>query len=138
MDFQVLGVVTSVHRSIQREASVRGRIKKEYEQMMLLQENSEDEESEGHDFADCILLRDKDAQVINVLHNLIDGRRGKVVGLVIQCAIEAGLIQRPTYNQMKQEFGDIGAKSGFYNYINYEYFPDVDKQAVMRILETLK
>lgn len=58
------------------------------------------------------------------LHKVIDGKKGKDVSLYILIAIEKGWITKPTYTQVKNEFGDIGDKSGYNAYLNKNKFSD--------------
>lgn len=68
-------------------------------------------------FKDKIITDNKD-EVLAKLHALIDGKRGKFVSLVFLVSIDTGLIQKPTYNDVKEEFGDIGASSNYYRYLD--------------------
>ncbi len=63
-------------------------------------------------FKDCLLAPDKE-QHLKKIHSLIDGRKGKDVALVIKASIQLGWIRKPTFLQVKNEFGDIGNKSGY-------------------------
>ena len=60
------------------------------------------------------------------LHNVIDGKKGKYVSLYILTAIELGWIAKPTYTQVKNEFGDIGNKSGYNSYLQRNKFSDAE------------
>ncbi|MCH3994922.1 MAG: hypothetical protein LKG14_02140 [Prevotella sp.] len=70
-------------------------------------------------FRDKLLAENKD-EALAKLHSLIDGRIGKYVALVILESIEEGILQKPTYKQVKDEFGDIGAESGYNRYVSEE------------------
>lgn len=63
-------------------------------------------------FADCLLDPDKE-QHLKKLHSLINGRKGKDVALVILASISLGWIRKPTFSQVRNEFGNIGNKSGY-------------------------
>lgn len=63
-------------------------------------------------FKDCLLDPDKE-QHLKKIHSLIDGRKGKDVALVIRASIQLGWIIKPTFLQVKNEFGNIGNKSGY-------------------------
>lgn len=70
------------------------------------------------------------------LHSLIDGRIGKGVALVILMATEKGwMINKPTFTQVREEFGDIGDRSGYYKYMKTECYSDVEKKGVLSLLE---
>lgn len=54
---------------------------------------------------------------MKLLHQLIDGKIGKDVALVVASARLAGLTTKITYAQAKEEFGDIGNQSGYNAYV---------------------
>lgn len=67
-------------------------------------------------FQDCLLVDDK-GELLALLHKLIDGRKGKYVAIVIRTCYDEGLMNKPTFTQVKNEFGDIGHKSGYNTYM---------------------
>ena len=75
-------------------------------------------------FSDSLLVDDKDG-LLNLLHKFIGGRKGKFVAKVIKVCCDKGLMDKPTYTQVKNEFGDIGDKSA-YNYSYDEKNPIVE------------
>lgn len=86
-------------------------------------------------FKDKIIAENKD-EVLNKLHSMIDGKRGKNVALVIFASVEIGLILKPTYKEVKNEFGNIGAESGYNNYLNKSKFSDSEINGIKkRLLE---
>lgn len=94
-----------------------------------------DQESKGKDntlFESCILINDKE-QLLEKLHKLIDGKKGKFVANVIKVCCDVGIIVRPTYTQVRNEFGDIGDKSGYNKYISYGY-NDADGKSIKNAL----
>lgn len=77
-------------------------------------------------FTDCMngqTEKEKEER-LSRLHNAIDGKTGKYVSLYILTAIELGWIVKPTYTQVKNEFGDIGDKSGYNAYLHKCKFSD--------------
>lgn len=69
-------------------------------------------------FADLIQHQDKE-RVLARLHELIDGRGGKVVGRVIAKAIWDGyLIDEPTQDEYKSEFNLVGSWEGIRKYFH--------------------
>ena len=52
---------------------------------------------------------------------LMDGKTGKQAVLVLRCASQLGLITMPTYQQALGEFPGIGAKSGYYRYLEFPF-----------------
>lgn len=67
-------------------------------------------------FRDCIMIEDKDG-LLGKLHKIIGNKRGKAVAMAISFCVKNGIISKPTYTIIKNEFGDIGAKSGFNKYM---------------------
>ena len=62
-------------------------------------------------------MEDK-GRLLALLHKLIDGRKGKSVAIVIKVCCDYGIMMaKPTYTQVKKEFGDIGDKSGYNTYM---------------------
>lgn len=80
-------------------------------------------------FKDKVMAENKE-KVLKKLHSLIDGKRGKNVALVIVASVEMGLIQKPTYKEVKSEFGDIGAESGYNNYLDRDKFTSVEYEGI--------
>ncbi len=64
-----------------------------------------------------ITSADKES-VLQVLHSLIDGRLGKEVALVILASVKSGIMTKPTYTEVYNEFGDIGHRSGYNKYMD--------------------
>lgn len=77
-------------------------------------------------FSDKIIAQNKD-NILSILHELIDKRKGREVALIITAAIKKGVILKPTYTEIKNEFGDIGNKSGFNSYMNNKFRFPVDE-----------
>ncbi len=68
-------------------------------------------------FKDCILKTDKE-KVVNELRKVLSGQKGKYVVLIIKICIEEGVIKGTTFQCLKDEFGDIGHRSGYNKYMN--------------------
>ena len=83
-------------------------------------------------FESCILIDDKE-QLLQKLHKLIDGKKGKFVANVIKVCCSVGIIVKPTYTQVRNEFGDIGAKSGYNKYMSYQY-KNEDSESIKKAL----
>lgn len=62
------------------------------------------------------LINDADGKKLERLHQVMKGKVGKDAALIMIVAMEKGWITKPTYQQVKDEFGDIGSKQGFNNY----------------------
>lgn len=67
-------------------------------------------------FKDCLLVQGKDCLLAR-LHEILQNKKGKYVANVISVCVENGLMKQPTFAMVKDEFGDIGAKSGFNKYM---------------------
>jgi hypothetical protein len=79
-----------------------------------------------------------ETHVLAVLHRLIDGKKGKEVALVVQCAMERGWFStKPTFNAMALEFGDIGNESGFNRYMRFD-FTEKEKNPILEQLVEMK
>lgn len=61
-------------------------------------------------FSDCILIEDKDG-LLDKLHTILDGRKGKFVYLVLNTLLYEGVLKSYTHTQITKEFGDIGSDS---------------------------
>lgn len=61
---------------------------------------------------------DRKAKAKAMLHDLIDGKQGKWVALVIRCCINNGLITKPHYSDLIAEFGNVIGKSNYKKYLS--------------------
>lgn len=57
-------------------------------------------------------------ETLKKLHTLIAGRKGKDVAIVLTTCVRLGLIIKPTFTEVQNEFGEIGAESGFNHYMS--------------------
>ncbi len=81
------------------------------------------------------LIDDAEGKKLQKLHLLIDGRKGKAVSLVILASIKKGwLIEKPTFTQVKDEFGDIGTQQGFANYLDENKFTKEELEGAINSL----
>ena len=81
-------------------------------------------------FEDNLLVDDK-GELLALLHKLIDGRKGKFVAIVIKVCCDYGIMMaKPTYTQVKKEFGDIGDKSGYNAYMTDGKIKEDEKKPV--------
>ena len=58
---------------------------------------------------------------MDILHKVMNGRKGKGAALIIRVAVAAGWITRPTSKAVQMEFPGIGNKSGFNKYMDDRY-----------------
>lgn len=76
--------------------------------------NNQRNTANGNEFRSCLLIQDdKQDELLNKLHLLIDGKKGKAVALVIHLCVELGLMSKPSFRVLKVEFPGIGNKSGY-------------------------
>lgn len=70
------------------------------------------------DFKRYLLDKTNSPAILKELHSIMKGRKGKQAVLVMLAAYKAGLTAkaRIPYSLMYQEFGDIGAESGYHKY----------------------
>ena len=61
---------------------------------------------------------DPNGEKLQKLHQLMTNKKGKGAALVILAAMKKGWIDKPTFSQVTDEFGDIGAQQGFTGYLN--------------------
>lgn len=68
---------------------------------------------------DCILLQDEEQKdrLLSVLHLLLDDKKGKMTALVILVCVDMGLIEKPSFGALKQEFHINGDKSGHNTFV---------------------
>ena len=65
---------------------------------------------------------DANGEKLKMLHTKLDGKKGKDVSLIMLAAIKIGWLTKPTYTQVKNEFKDIGCKTGYNKYLNENLF----------------
>lgn len=65
---------------------------------------------------------DEDGSKLQKIHVLMKGKKGKDAVLVLLACVLKGWMDRPTYTQVKNEFGDIGSKTGFNRYFAESMF----------------
>lgn len=68
------------------------------------------------------LIDDANGERLKILHTKLNGKKGKDVSLIILAAIKKGWLTKPTYTQVKNEFKDIGCKTGYNKYLNENRF----------------
>lgn len=65
-------------------------------------------------FHECFLVADQDREeTMKKLKSMLPGKRGKELAMIILGCIEAKKISKPSFAQLKQEFGVIGNESGY-------------------------
>ena len=80
-------------------------------------------------FRDCIQYKDKE-ELINRLHELIDGKQGCDVGYVLlKCRIDGLTTRNPTRAEMESEFPSVNYDSSVRNYLTEDSLSDNGKVA---------
>jgi hypothetical protein len=81
-------------------------------------------------------------EIMETLGQLLRNAKGKRAALVMLCAWNKGkgvFTQRPTFEQVKGEFGEgIGAKSGFNKYYYEDPFSRTEKDDILVALAKWK
>jgi len=68
------------------------------------------------------------ARTLEILHTLIDGKKGKFVALVILGCMQAGKLDKPSFSQLKAEFNVTGNRRGYEKYMREDWhFSDTEK-----------
>lgn len=94
------------------------------------------------DIRDCIQGEDK--SLIERLKHLTlntDGsrKRGNAFYLYIGvCVKEGWFVHRPTYGQIKAEFGDVGCQSGYNKYMSSKDWTEAEHKSIKNAIETGK
>lgn len=81
-----------------------------------------------------MICEDADDMILK-LHQLMNGRKGKEAALIIKACIKAGIMIKPTFKQVSDEFGDIGNPSGYNKYMGREIFSDMEIEAIIEKLK---
>jgi hypothetical protein len=81
------------------------------------------------------LVNNNDTETIPKLHKLLAGKKGKDAALIICAAIKKGVITRPTFSEVRNEFGNIGNKSGYNKYM--QSFNDEELEPIMNAFDSL-
>lgn len=82
-------------------------------------------------FADKLIGSDEEKkETLKRLHQLLDGKTGKFVALVIFGCIKAGKLSMPTFPQLQVEFNVVGCRQAFQNY-NASSFSDFELNAMV-------
>ena len=68
------------------------------------------------------MVNDEDGSKLQKIHVLMKGKKGKDAVLVLLACVLKGWMDRPTYTQVKDEFGDIGSKTGYNRYFAESMF----------------
>lgn len=78
------------------------------------------------------MLNDINGEKLKIVHTFMDGKKGKDAVAIIMACIDIGWMQKPTYGQVTNEFGDIGSKA------NYNQYSDKRKFNCQEEIEPIK
>lgn len=81
------------------------------------------------------IIDDADGSKLQKIHTKMDGKKGKDAALIILACIKKGWMLKPTYTQVKNEFGDIGSKSGYNKYLNEQRFTKEELDGAITCLD---
>lgn len=70
------------------------------------------------------MIEDADGEKLQKIHGKIHGKRGKDLALILLACIKKGWVTKPTFAQVKAEFGNIGSRQGFTAYLNEAKFSE--------------
>lgn len=80
------------------------------------------------------MIDDADGKKLQKMHDIWGDSRGKDAALIIVVCILIGWMRKPTYTQVKDEFGDIGNKAGYNRYLTKDMFTDEEIEGVKAAL----
>ena len=81
-------------------------------------------------FKDKMICENVD-EVLKKLHSLMNDRQGREAALIITACIKAGIITKPTFTQVTNEFGNIGNVSGYNRYMREKPFSEDEIKAIV-------
>ena len=81
------------------------------------------------------MINDADGEKWQKIHDVWGESKGKDASLIIVACIKMGWMKRPTYTQVKDEFGDIGSKTGYNHYLDSKMFSHDEIEGIMNILK---
>lgn len=82
---------------------------------------------------DRMICEDAD-KMLSKLHQLMNDRKGKEAALIITACIKDGIMTRPTFKQVSDEFGDIGNQSGYNKNMREKPFTEMEVDAIIKTI----
>ena len=80
------------------------------------------------------MIDDANGEKLQQMHTKLNGKKGKDATLIILACIKKGWLTKPTYTQVKNEFGDIGCKTGYNRYLNEKMFTNEELEGAISSL----
>lgn len=81
------------------------------------------------------MIDDANGQKLQKMHSKMDDKKGKDFALLMLACIKKGWLTRPTCTQAKNEFGDIGSKTGYNKYLNEKMFTKEEIEGAINSLD---
>ena len=81
------------------------------------------------------MINDEDGNKLQKIHIVMKGKKGKDAALIILACIKKGWLVKPTFSQVKDEFGDIGVQQGFTSYLNENKFSKEELDGAINSLD---
>ena len=81
------------------------------------------------------MINDESGEKLQKLHHAMKGKIGKSAALIILAAIRKGWMEKPTYTQVKDEFGDVGTQQGFTPYLSPQRFSNEEIDGAINSLD---
>ena len=83
------------------------------------------------------MINDADGKKLKKIHTISQGKMGKDFALIIWACIEKGWCNKPTYTQVRKEFGNIGSSTGYNRYLSNgsRMFTQQEKDGVLKSLD---
>lgn len=82
------------------------------------------------------MIDDTNGVKLQILHDVIQGKKGKDATLVILTAIDLGWMTTPTAKEVKKEFGDIGSQQNFSKYLKEKMFRKEEIEGMKNCLKS--
>ncbi|MCJ2382354.1 hypothetical protein MUN53_17365 [Parabacteroides sp. AGMB00274] len=81
------------------------------------------------------MINDADGNKLQKVHIVMNDKKGKDAALIILACIKKGWMQKPTFTQVAEEFGDIGKQQGFTKYLKESYFTKDEIEGAINSLD---
>ena len=81
------------------------------------------------------MIDDANGEKLQKTHTKMSGKKGKDAALIILACIKKGWMAKPTYTQVRDEFGDIGSKTGYNKYLKESMFSKEEFEGAMASLD---
>lgn len=83
-----------------------------------------------------LLIDDEDGKKLERIHKVLNESKGKDIPLImLACMKKKWLSRLPTFTQVRDEFGNIGSKSNFNNYLKETKFKKIEIEAAIDRLD---